>query len=82
MMQQNRARIAEGDLSTRVLETLAAEIGCSPIEFHTPLYEVIDPDALNALFEGGTRTGRVEFSYLGYRVVVDANGDVQVTRLE
>lgn len=79
-MQQNRARIAEGDLSTRVLESVAAEAGCSPIDFDTPLYEVIDPDALNALFEGGARNGRVEFTYLGYRVVADASGDVRVTR--
>nr|WP_226007851.1 HalOD1 output domain-containing protein [Natrinema salinisoli] len=44
-----------------------------------PLYNVIDPEALNALFtsdSGGVST--VEFEYAGYAVVVRGEGTVEV----
>ncbi|WP_227378841.1 HalOD1 output domain-containing protein [Haladaptatus halobius] len=49
-----------------------------------PLYEVIDPDALNRLFtptyEGDTRSdGRVRFAYAGYEVVVHSMSGVEVS---
>lgn len=79
-MQQKSAQIAQSDLSTKVLESLATEMGCSPLDFETPLYDVIDPDALNALFAGGSQNGHVEFTYNNYRIVADATGDVRVSR--
>ncbi|WP_227380708.1 HalOD1 output domain-containing protein [Haladaptatus halobius] len=52
-----------------------------------PLYEVIDPDALDRLFtpiyEGATRSNvRVRFAYAGYEVVVHSSGDVTVSPLD
>ncbi|MFB9807991.1 HalOD1 output domain-containing protein [Haladaptatus pallidirubidus] len=52
-----------------------------------PLYEVVDPDALDSLFAptytGGTRTdGRVQFAYAGYEVVIHSTGDVNVSPLD
>lgn len=44
-----------------------------------PLYDVVDPDALDSLFSP-TRysrrgiTGSVHFDYLGYHVVIEADG--------
>ncbi len=53
-----------------------------------PLYEVIDPDALNTLF-GPTRagshrqtTGAVTFHYLGYQVTVSSENDVELELLQ
>lgn len=53
-----------------------------------PLYEVIDPDALNTLF-GPTRaglhrptTGTVTFQYQGYQVTVTSDHDVELERLQ
>ncbi|WP_231188340.1 HalOD1 output domain-containing protein [Haladaptatus sp. DYF46] len=53
-----------------------------------PLYEVIDPDALNTLF-GPTRagshrptTGAVTFQYQGYQVTVTSENDVELELLQ
>lgn len=53
-----------------------------------PLYEVIDPDALNTLF-GPTRagshrptTGAVTFQYQGYQVTVTGENDVELEPLQ
>jgi hypothetical protein len=52
-----------------------------------PLYEVIDPDALDRLFtptyDGDTRSdGRVRFAYAGYEVVVHSTGSVEVSPVD
>lgn len=47
-----------------------------------PLYETIDPDALNSLFDssGGASQSamKVEFTYSGYKVTVEGTGQVTV----
>lgn len=45
-----------------------------------PLYDTIDPDALNAIFEDGNgrSTVEVKFVYCGYEVTVDGTGKVTV----
>lgn len=42
-----------------------------------PLYETVDPEALDALFKPGV-TGRVEFTYEGHDVAVGSDGHVSV----
>jgi hypothetical protein len=59
----------------RALETLFPD---SP-----PVYDVVDPDALNALFaartDGTPRVdGTVTFTYRDHEFVVASNGDVRV----
>jgi hypothetical protein len=47
-----------------------------------PLYETIDPDALDALFRDADdepRSGVIEFAYSGYEVTVRSAGLVTVT---
>lgn len=44
-----------------------------------PLYEVVDPDSLDKIFtpsqhHRGPPSGRVQFEYLDYTVVIKANG--------
>ncbi|MFC6716148.1 HalOD1 output domain-containing protein [Natrialbaceae archaeon GCM10025810] len=50
-----------------------------------PLWDVVDPEALDALFApmktGASRAGRVEFDYYGYRVRVDAGESTTVSLL-
>lgn len=71
--------------SEAVVEALADAKGVDPLELD-PLYEVIDPDALDALFDGaaadGRRQGRIEFRTAGYRVEVTSTGRVHVTSLD
>lgn len=47
-----------------------------PMDLETPLIEVIDPDALDTLFKGQNRSGEIRFSYSGYRVIVQEDGQV------
>lgn len=49
-----------------------------------PLHSVLDPDALNALFETGTngrsRTGiLVSFEYAGHHVIIEEHGTIVIT---
>lgn len=71
--------------STKVIEEVADREGVDPTALETPLYDCIDPDALDAVFQRGRNgpgaaSGRVEFEYHGYRVVVEPSGRVQVER--
>ncbi|WP_227380429.1 HalOD1 output domain-containing protein [Haladaptatus halobius] len=73
-------------LPTKVVRQVAAEkdVALSTLD---PLYGVIEPDALTALFDsrsnGTPRTsGRVVFEYCGCKVIVTSTGDVQTTLLD
>lgn len=77
---------SDGDLHEKpsriVLDRIADLEDTTPAELSTPLYSVIDPDALDALFHSsGAETSetatRVEFTYCGYEVHV-TDGDVSV----
>ncbi|MDS0475451.1 HalOD1 output domain-containing protein [Natrinema sp. 1APR25-10V2] len=62
-----------------VVSEAASTVDASPVEI-PPLYHAIDPDALEALFDGREDTaGRVEFTYLGRRVDVRSTGAVTVS---
>ena len=60
------------------------DAGVEPVGVLTPLFETIDPDALNALFSptqnGDTRTGSVTFTHDGYEVTVTHAGDITVSK--
>ena len=61
-----------------VVEAIAEREGIDPVELDDCLYDVVDPDALEKLVTGTGRIHRIEFTYLGYRVVVDGDGNVDV----
>ncbi|WIV67282.1 HalOD1 output domain-containing protein [Natrialbaceae archaeon AArc-T1-2] len=74
-------------LSFAVIDAIAEREGVDATEIEPPeyeaLYEVLNPEALDALFaprEDGTprSNGQVKFTYCGYDVVVDSDGDVTV----
>ena len=67
--------------SERVVEAVAAIEGCDPLLLEPPLYQAVDPDALDSLFpdrQQPTGAGRVSFTYLGHDVVVYDDGSVTV----
>ncbi|WP_435175994.1 HalOD1 output domain-containing protein [Halorussus sp. AFM4] len=72
-------------LSAAVVRAVAAVSDRSsagdPREALDPLYDSVDPDALDALFRHAddSQTGAVEFAYCGYEVTVDSTGLVTVT---
>ncbi|MDS0477502.1 HalOD1 output domain-containing protein [Natrinema sp. 1APR25-10V2] len=78
-------------VSFEVITAVAEREGVDPMELEPPeyqaLYDVINPEALDSLFaprENGRKrpTGRVEFPFCGYHVVVTSDGDVTVSELE
>ena len=73
-------------LSEAVIEAIAADSGLDALEIADefgPLYDVIDPAALDSLFQSTTETSRtggcVTFVYAGYRVRVDQTGRVELS---
>lgn len=69
-------------VSVAVVGAVAAVAGTDPLELR-PLRESVDSDALDDLFArtcGGTsrESGRIEFLFEGYRVVVNATGEVEI----
>lgn len=63
--------------SEAVLDALAAWYGTSKLDLDPPLYESIDPDALDSILE--CPTGHVEFGYRDTTVTVDHEQNVSVS---
>lgn len=70
-------------VSERVVEAVATAAAVDPLSME-PLYDSIDPDALDAVCSSGTGRGagsndvEVTFSYLGFRVTVHAPDRITV----
>ncbi|SIR63192.1 hypothetical protein SAMN05421858_3016 [Haladaptatus litoreus] len=69
-------------ISTVIAETIANHKGVDPADLE-PLYETIDPDALDALFahrtDGTARTtGQITFVHAGYEITVTSDRTVTV----
>ena len=64
-------------ISLHVVEALAATADTDPLDLEPPLYDVIDPEALDRLFRPGNGC-RVTFTYDGHAVDVRADGTVTV----
>ena len=73
---------AARSLTLAIVGEVADREGVDPLDLEPPLHDVVDPDALEALFsdsiDGTTREDvAVEFDYCGHRVLVDG-GTVRV----
>lgn len=79
---------ADGEqLSTAVVMALTTVTGGDSGDIGVPLYDVIDPDALDNLFsdkhDGSPRTGgKVVFTILNYEVTVQSYGEIVIRELE
>lgn len=68
-------------VTVAVIDAVATMAGVEPTAL-PPLYETIDPDALDGLFDAGSsdaRSVRVSFSYADYEVAVEGGSSVTVT---
>lgn len=65
-------------LCLTIVEAVADAEGVAPMELERPLYEAIDPEALETVFTDGS--GHAVFQYYGYEVTVDHTGDVELER--
>jgi len=68
-------------LGRRVVERVARAEGVDPLDLNAPLYDAIDPDALETLFrpDGAPTGGRLAFEYCGHTVVVSGDGSVSLS---
>lgn len=64
-------------LSEAVIQGVATQEGVAPEELEPPLYDSIDPDALDQLFH--ETMGQVSFEYIDYTITVDSVGNVEVS---
>ncbi len=62
--------------SVTVVMGVAEREQTSPLEIE-PLYETIDPDALNGLFPNDGSV-RITFEYIGYTITVHGNGHIEI----
>lgn len=63
-----------------VVGRVAKYEGVDPAEL-SPIFDVIDPDALDAFIDGAERretSAQIQFPYHGYTVTVSADGTVSV----
>jgi hypothetical protein len=80
---QSHSRCGNESLSASVIRAVADAADLEPAELGTPLYDQIDPDALDSLFsdrhDGTPRaSGHVSFTLLEYDVTVYSDGHVVV----
>lgn len=69
------------ELATTIVETVAAAEGVDPLDLDVRIGDVVDPDALNTLFDSATdRSGRFTFPLAGYLVRVSATGEIALYR--
>lgn len=64
--------------SEAVVTAVAAALDTSPLDLSPPLYERVDPEALDSLVRSGSGDLRVRFRYRGRPVVVTGNGRVEL----
>lgn len=62
-----------------IVEAVADAGEIDPTEL-PPLYNTIDPDALNALFRSSEMEMTAALSYHGYDIIVHSGGDITVDK--
>lgn len=75
----------EAPISYRIVAEVAAAADADPADLR-PLHDVIDPDALESLFDStdgaALEEGYVSFTYEGFLVRVEDDGTVSVSPVE
>ncbi|WP_372479942.1 HalOD1 output domain-containing protein [Halomicrobium sp. HM KBTZ05] len=67
----------EWEPSTAIVRAVSSHTG-QPVMELPPLYEAVDPDALDALFSGRQTLGVLTFAYAGHDVTVRTDQTVDV----
>lgn len=65
-------------VGTEIVKRVAAQQGVDPLDLDPPLYDAIDPEALDKLMNGSDGQLRVEFVYQGYTITVNRGGSVSL----
>ena len=78
MVQTQTATASVDSVIYEVIKSVAEVEDADPLELTPPLYEVIDPDALESLFANDRTLGKVIFNYSGCEVSVFSDGYIMV----
>lgn len=70
--------------SETIVEKVAARESVDPVDLSVPLFEVIDPDAMNTLVrtvdqQPSDYPFQIKFTYYGYEITVSGDGSVNVS---
>lgn len=68
--------MVETTVSEQVIEAVAGATGTDALEL-PPLYDAIDPDALNTLVEGSGGV-TISFVYAGQEVCIESDGAIRI----
>lgn len=78
----SRKRPNENLVSVQVIKAVAEQTDTDPLDL-PPLYEAVDPDVLNVVFEpfhgGGPLGTTLAFTYVGHEVTIAYDGEVVIT---
>ncbi|MFP9190482.1 HalOD1 output domain-containing protein [Natronosalvus vescus] len=76
-MPQIDTRPSAHSMSMRVIEAIAEDSGVDPLDLEVPLFEAVDPEALDQLFRDDVQC-TVTFEYVGREITVQHDGTVTV----
>ena len=68
-------------VSERVIQAIPDCEGVSPLDISPPLFDAIDPDALDRVYADGRPGVTTEFQYAGFRVTVRPSGRIELSPL-
>lgn len=61
-----------------VIERIARREGVDPLDLTPPLYDAVDPDALEALLSPPSRVQSVRFEYRTWSVIIHPDADIDI----
>jgi len=67
--------------STAIVRVLSTISNTRPEQL-PPLYDSIDPDALDILFSNKQSNGAVKFCHSGFRIRITSNGEIHIAPVE
>lgn len=70
----------ERRVSQTVVEAVAEAEGVRPVELTPPLYDIIDPDALDRIFDNNLSIGKLTFNYNNCEINVFSDGYVAIEK--
>jgi hypothetical protein len=75
-LQLGKRPNADSEILHQIVAAVAQKEGCDPVDL-PPLYDNIDPDALDRL--GHKSNVKISFEYAGYDVSVEGGSETPVT---
>lgn len=70
---------SDEEVSTAVVRAIE-EVTNTPVVESPPLYDAVDPDALDSLFRDRDTDGEVQFEHDGYRITATGAGEVRIEK--